>query len=265
MVTAEKFLEEIQAGRKVEATDEMSDEYRTALLNLMIQQADSELAGAYGYIPWIQKAPNIHEKLLVAQIVKDEIRHAYAMYNLLAELGIDVESYIAKHDYTFRMPPGQEVTKERLTEDKRVNIFYYPIETWTDFVMFNFLMDRGAGHQLEDTLDSSYAPWLRTIKTIFKEEMMHVNHGDVWIKRLAENPDTRDEVQACLNQWYPRVMNIFGRPNAPGCQAYVKLGLKKRDNHEVRLTFAQDVAEKCAQFGLEVPQWIPYYEQQPQS
>ncbi len=261
MVTAEEFVEKINTGTKIEANDEMSDEYRKALMNLLLQQADSELAGAYGYIPWIEKAPDIHEKVLVAQIVKDEIRHAYAMFNLLTELGMDVEAHIKKHDYHFRMPSGQELTSERLTEDKRVNIFYYPIETWTDFILFNFLMDRGAGHQLEDTLDSSYAPWKRSLKTIFKEEMMHVVHGDTWFKRLAANPDTKKELQEGLNKWYPRVMNIFGRPNAPGCQMYVKLGLKKRDNHIVRQEYSQEVEEKVLAAGLTMPEWIPYYEQ----
>lgn len=259
--TTEAMLARIAKGDTIEATDPMSPEYREALINLMMQQADSELAGAYGYLSWIEKAPDIHEKLLVAQIVKDEMRHAYAMFHLLEELGMDVEPYIAQHNYHFRMPSGQELTSQRLSSDKRVNIFYYPIETWTDFIMFNFLMDRGAGHQLEDTLASSYAPWQRAIKAIFKEEMMHVNHGDVWVKRLAANPETREDLQQTLNKWYPRVMNIFGRPMAPKCQEYVQFGLKKRDNHDVRLTFQAEVAEKCAEVGLVLPEWVPYYAQ----
>ena len=103
MITAEAFAQQIQEGRKIEAHDEMSDEYREALINLMTQQADSELSGAYGYIPWIQKAPTIHEKLLVAQIVKDEINHAYRMFKLLAELGIDVDQRIAQLELGLRL------------------------------------------------------------------------------------------------------------------------------------------------------------------
>ncbi|MBY0450568.1 MAG: phenylacetate-CoA oxygenase subunit PaaI [Cyanobacteria bacterium] len=261
MITAEAFNARLQAGEKIESTDEMSDEYREALTNLLLQQADSELSGAYGYIPWIEKAPSIHEKLLVAQIAKDEIRHAYAMFKLLAELGMDVEHYIAQHPYAFRVADGNaDIGTQRLTEDKRVNIFYYPIETWTDFILFNFLMDRGAGHQLEDTLDSSYAPWFRTIKTIFQEETMHMNHGDTWVKRLSENPETRAELQEGINKWYPRVMNIFGRPGAPKNQLYVKLGLKKRDNGLVRDVFKADVEARLEGTGVVLPDWVPYYE-----
>ena len=261
-VTTEDFISELGKGRKIEADDPMPTEYREALVNLMIQQADSELAGAYGYVPWIEKAPNIHEKLLVAQIVKDEMRHAYAMYKLLDELGIETESRIVEHDYTFRISESDtNIGTERQKQDSRVNIFYYPIDTWTDFIMFNFCMDRGAGHQLEDALDSSYAPWARTIKQIFKEEMMHVNHGDTWVKKLAENPETFDEVQEALNKWYPRTMNIFGNPKSRKNELYRKLGLKKRSNEEVRQAYKADIEKSIAGTKLTLPEWTPCYDE----
>jgi ring-1,2-phenylacetyl-CoA epoxidase subunit PaaA len=36
-------------------------------------QGDSEYSGALGYAPWVEKAPTLKEKVLVAQIVKDEM------------------------------------------------------------------------------------------------------------------------------------------------------------------------------------------------
>lgn len=261
MVTTEEIVAKIQSGQKIELTDEMSPEYREALINLMTQQADSELAGAYGYIPWIEQAPNIHEKLLVAQIVKDEVRHAYAMYKLLGELGIDVDHRITEQNFGYRLEEASDIGTERKAEDKRVNIFYYPIETWTDFIMFNFCMDRGAGHQLEDALDSSYAPWSRTIKTIFQEEVMHMNHGDTWVMKLCENPETRAEVQAALNKWFPRTMNIFGNPHSRKNELYRTLGLKKRSNEEVRQAFRADIEKKIQGTGLTMPEWVPAYDE----
>ena len=97
-----RMWEKIRSGEAIENMDEMSDDYFNNLVNLMLQQADSELAGAFGYVPWIMQAPTTEEKLAVANIVKDEVRHARAMYRLLEDLGIDVDSHVAKHDYTFR-------------------------------------------------------------------------------------------------------------------------------------------------------------------
>jgi len=254
----EALLAKIARGETIESADEMTDEYRQHLVNLMTMQADSELAGGLGYVPWIAKAPNLHEKFMVSIIVKDEMRHATAMYKLLADLGIDTEAHIAQHDYSMRIEDGEaNIGAERKADDGRVNIFYYPIETWVDFIMFNFCMDRGAGHQLHDVLQGSYGPWRREIQKIFREEMAHVKHGDDWVKKLAHDPATKDECQAGLDKWYLRTMNIFGRPGSRRNALYRKFGLKVRDNDEVRQAFHDDIAPKVAEWGLTLPTWQP--------
>ena len=263
----ERLLKRIAAGEKIEARDEMSSVYRENLIHLMTMQADSELAGAYGYVPWIMKAPTVEEKLIVAQIVKDETRHAKVMYDLLDELGFDVDAYVRPHDEEFARRidnPDADIGTARLSSDKRVNIFYYPIETWTDFVMFNFCMDRGAGHQLEDARRSSYGPWVRAINGIFKEEKMHIRHGELWVRRLAENAETRDEAQRTCHKWYVRTINIFGRAGSPRNRLYRELGLKVRDNDQVRQAFAEEVQVLVESLGWRVPEWKPNWEKLPE-
>ncbi|TPW20296.1 MAG: ring-1,2-phenylacetyl-CoA epoxidase subunit PaaA, partial [Elusimicrobia bacterium] len=220
-----RLLEKVAKGEKITSVDEMTAEYRELLTNLMMMQADSELAGGYGYVPWIMKSPDIRETLVVSQIVKDEIRHARVMYRLLEGMGVDVDEYYNKHNFSLRVDSA-DIGTERVADDKRVNIFYYPIETWYDFIMFNFCMDRGAGHQLEDSLDCSYKPWCDTMEGIFKEETMHMAHGDQWVKRLAADPKTHAATQAALEVWYPRTMNIFGRRGSKKNVLYRKYGLK---------------------------------------
>ncbi len=256
----------IRRGGRLESADEMTPEYREHLIHLMTMQADSELAGGYGYVPWITRAPTVEEKHVVAQIVKDEIRHATVMYGLLADLGVDVDRHVEAHDavFTMRVSSDADLGTQRITSDKRVNIFYYPIETWADFVFFNFCMDRGAGHQLEDVRHCSYGPWVRAIEGIFKEEKFHIRHGEYWVKKLAEDPATHDEAQATFNKWYIRTMNIFGRPGSPKNQRYRELRLKVRDNDEVRQTFAREVKELCQKFGLAVPEWTPRWTELPE-
>ena len=248
----------------IETVDEMSDEYFDLLSNLMSQQADSELAGGFGYVPWIMRAPSTEEKLVVSNIVRDEVRHARAMYRLLEDIGVPVDEYVEQFDFTFRVDDKADLGATRAARDKRVNIFYYPIDSWADFVMFNFLMDRGAGHQLEDVKHSSYGPWRREIDRIFKEELTHIAHGDYWVKRLALDPKNRPVIQAALDRWWPRVMAIFGRPGSRKNARYRTFSLKLRDNDEVRKTFEKEVREKAESWGLTIPQWIPDWDKLPQ-
>jgi ring-1,2-phenylacetyl-CoA epoxidase subunit PaaA len=261
-----RLLARLERGERIEAVEEMTGEYRASLIHLMTMQADSELAGGYGYVPWIMKAPGVDEKHVVSQIVKDEIRHASVMYGLLADLGVEVDGHVQAHDETFTMRIGadQDIGTRRITSDKRVNIFYYPIDTWADFVFFNFCMDRGAGHQLEDVRRCSYGPWARAIEGIFKEEKFHIRHGEHWVKRLSEDPATHAEAQATFDKWYARTMNIFGRPGSPKNAVYRRYRLKLRDNDEVRQAFADEVRDLCEKFGLRVPEWTPVWDKLPE-
>ena len=258
------MTEKLAKKESIESVDEMSDEYFALLTNLMTQQADSELAGGFGYVPWIMKAPSTEEKLVVSQIVRDEVRHARAMYRLLEDVGVPVDDYVESFDFTYRVEGKSDLGATRAGSDKRVNIFYYPIDSWPDFVMFNFLMDRGAGHQLEDVKVSSFGPWRREIDRIFKEELTHIAHGDYWVKRLALDPKTKPAIQQSLNLWWPRVMAIFGRPGSRKNARYRALRLKLRDNHEVRQTFDHEVREKAESWGLTIPPWIPDWERLPE-
>jgi ring-1,2-phenylacetyl-CoA epoxidase subunit PaaA len=265
-MTESELLARIARGERIESPEEMTEAYRAHLVHLMTMQADSELAGGYGYVPWIARAPGVEEKHVVAQIVKDELRHAAVMYGLLADLGVDVQGHVQAHDqaFTMRIEPDADIGTARISADKRVNIFYYPIDTWADFIFFNFCMDRGAGHQLEDVRQCSYGPWVRAIEGIFKEEKFHIRHGEVWVKRLAEDPATRDEAQATLNKWYIRTMNIFGRPGSAKNAIYRTYRLKLRDNDAVRSAFEAEVREKAAAVGLTVPDWVPAWDRLPE-
>jgi ring-1,2-phenylacetyl-CoA epoxidase subunit PaaA len=264
-VKEERLLAKIRAGERIESADDMTEEYRRHLVHLMTMQADSELAGAFGYVPWIMKAPSIEEKHVVAQIVKDEVRHAHVMYGLLEDLGVDVAGHVARHDFTMRLDDrASDIGTERLAQDQRVNIFYYPISRWSDFIFFNFCMDRGAGHQLEDVRHCSYGPWARAIEGIFKEEKMHIRHGELWVQRLTARAETRAETQEALNTWYVRTMNIFGRPGSSKNELYRKYRLKVRDNDEVRRAFAKEVKELAGAAGLVVPDWKPAWERLPE-
>jgi ring-1,2-phenylacetyl-CoA epoxidase subunit PaaA len=258
------MLAKLKNHESIETPDDMSDEYYEHLTNLMVQQADSELAGGFGYVPWIMKAPSTEEMLIVSNIVRDEVRHGRAMYRLLEDAKFGVDDWVEKMDFTFRVDTADELGATRASEDKRVNIFYYPIDSWADFVIFNFLMDRGAGHQLEDVKTSSYGPWRREIDRIFKEELTHIAHGDYWVKRLATDANTRPEVQASFDRWWPRTLSIFGRPKSRKNARYRELGLKSRDNHDVRQVFAQEVTEKAVAWGLKVSPWVPDWAKVPE-
>src|SRR5512135_1708837 len=188
-----RMAAEVSAAKKADTPEQMNELFRESLINLLYMQADSELAGALGYVPCVRMSPNVEEFLASSMIVKDEFRHARVVYKLLENLGEDVDAHVRGHDFTMRLSDSDaNIGTQRAADDKRVNIFYYPIDDWVDFCMFNFCMDRGAGHQLEDSLQATYKPWARVLDGIFREEKFHIAHGDNWVKRLAQDAKTHD-------------------------------------------------------------------------
>ena len=114
----------------------------------------------------------------------------------LKGLGQDPEERVNSLELGFKLPEDEtNIGFTRAKDDYRVNIFYYQIKYWEDFILFNFLMDRAAGHQLEDTLHSSYTPWKKAISGIYKEEVMRVAHGDKWVKNLLQIRKEKDFLQ----------------------------------------------------------------------
>jgi len=249
-----KLFADIKNGRTFEADENMPAFYRKHLLNLLWMQGDSEYSGALGYMPWIEKAPTLQEKVIVAQMVKDEMRHASVIYRLLDELGENTKAHTESKELGYKLPEDKiNIGFKRLKDDYRVNIFYYDIKYWTDYILFNFLMDRAAGHQLQDTFNSSYTPWKKAIEGIYKEEVMHLAHGDKWVKILAKDPEQKAFLQERLNLWWPRVMNVFGSTQGASNDLYVNLGLKQRTNGQIREVFVKEIQEMCDEAGLVLP------------
>ena len=130
---------------------------------------------------------------MVAQIVKDELRHATVMYGLLADLGFDVDSHVRRHDETFTMriderPPtsapraspttsGSTSSTTRSTPGPTSSS---STSAWT----------AAPGTSSRTCASCSYGPWVRAIEGIFKEEKFHIRHGEYWVKKLAEDPAT---------------------------------------------------------------------------
>jgi ring-1,2-phenylacetyl-CoA epoxidase subunit PaaA len=258
-----QLFKEIKDGRTFDSSEDLPTFYRKHLLNLLWMQGDSEYSGALGYMPWIAKAPSLQEKVIVAQMVKDEMRHASVIYRLLDELGQNTSEHLSQSELGFKLNEDHSnIGFKRMKKDFRVNIFYYDITYWADYILFNFLMDRAAGHQLLDTFNSSYLPWKKAIEGIYKEEVMHLAHGDKWVKILSHDPSQKKFLQERLNLWWPRVMNIFGSTKGASNDLYVNLGLKQRTNGEIRAVFVKEIEEMCNECDLTIP--VYREEDQPQ-
>lgn len=250
-------MERIETGGSIESADEMTDDYRRHLVQLMLMHADSELAASYGFAPWIIRARDKHAKAAVADMVADETRHARTIYGLLEDLGVDVDDHIREHDYTQRIESPADLATRPAGGDNRVNVLYRPIESWSDLVVFTFLMGRVAHHQLLDAQQCSYGPWARAVRSMARDEVAHVMRANNWMRDLSRDPLRHDELQTAFTAWVPRCLASFGSPNSRRNEDWRRFRLKRRTNEETRRAFHDEVQQQADAWGLTMPAWTP--------
>ncbi len=248
---------------------EPESEYERLAAQVVLMQADSEFAGAYGYydlVPIIQRY-SLEEMLIVSKTAHEEFEHALRCFKILDDMGFDSDSWVWTHDknYRWRIKEGKTlaVLGARPTNDGRVNIFYYPLalpgnptHTAIRFAIFQFLQDRGAGVQLQDALNSNFAPWAKENREIMLEEQDHLEHGE---RKLAElRREYPKLVDREIKLWLPRVVATFGKPNSEFDKQLRKHRITSRTHEEKLRDFLDGdegihTANERSNIGLTLP------------
>ena len=225
----------------------MTDEYRATLLRLMANQAYGERHACKLYAPWINHAPGVEERRIIAEIVCEELDHWRTVVELMGDLGVpwdEVSHYQSFHHY---YPLAR---------------CFVPVMKWTDVLMSTFLIDRAAYFMLEDYAKSSYAPWAKAVQDSLEEEERHGDFGTEFlasqIGKIGAAP-----VQRALNKWWRLALNIYGPSKSRHHDTYIRLGLKFRSNEDRRQIFIAEGIERIEKVGLTVPKLIhnsyPYF------
>src|SRR5690348_10966767 len=151
----------------------LSTQYsRDALAELLLTLADDEFVLGFWDSEWTGIAPMLEEDVAFSSLAQDEIGHARALYELLAELTGDTADRIA-----YGRPP-EEYRHARLMDHARTD--------WAFSIARRFLYDTADAARLAALADSSSASLAGIVGKIRREETYHRMHMEAWMKRLAE-------------------------------------------------------------------------------
>ncbi|HXG40739.1 MAG TPA: 1,2-phenylacetyl-CoA epoxidase subunit PaaA [Candidatus Limnocylindrales bacterium] len=235
----EAFFAHVAAGGKVEATDWMPDEYRTAVLRFVEMHANSELMGVLPEREWILRAPTLRRKLALTAKVQDEVGHAQLLYRVAEDLG---------------------KTREQMYEDllagrtKFHNVFHYPTRSWGDVGIIAWLVDAAAIVAQQALRDSSYAPYARTMRKICWEESVHIMHGRDIVVTLVDGTQAQfDMVQEALDRWWPPLMQMHGPRSDPTRDKDLLWRIKSKTSEQLRQEFLSIYVPRIRELGLRIP------------
>lgn len=225
---------------KVELKDfeKMDPEYKDLLRRVLAIQADCEIGGPHLYVENIlPTAPTKIDQLIVARTAAEEVDHYRKIACLAGDVGVDV-SYVLSR-------PNQE---------RFVEAFRGSINTWEDYAVFGFLIDRVGRYQLEEFQDCSYSPLDRILPDVVREEVGHIGHGtNKTAEMAARGGEAKARIQKSVDYWYVKALDMFGRSESKRSERYREWGLKRRTNNQARQDYISEVNPLIEQMGLQVP------------
>jgi 1,2-phenylacetyl-CoA epoxidase catalytic subunit len=249
----QQLAERIAAGEKLAGPQALSAGYRTELARLMAVFVDSELAGAAGFCPYINRGPGLRERIVASRIVAEKYGHAEAVLELLAPFGVNPRLYVRSHAWDSRLDRHLDLGTRRIGGDKRLNVFHYPLEGWEDAITFNMLMGLATAVQLGELTDCSYRPLAAAMTDIVVRERDHALLGETGVKQAVERNDARPAVQASVRYWYGRVADTFGRVDSDHAERYIRFGLRRQTNAQLLDAWRIQADAALDRLGLDVP------------
>jgi len=210
---------------------------REALAELLLTLADDEFVLGFWDSEWTGIAPMLEEDVATSSIAQDEIGHAKAWYELLAELTDDDADRIAY---------GREPEAYR-----HAALMNHPRTDWAFTVARRFLYETADAVRLEALSRSSHPGIAGLAAKMRREETYHLLHWSAWMRRLAEGADTRARIVAALDRLWPDAEAIF--TPLSGEEVLVATGILPDGLPALRAAWHERTATELRGLGLPVP------------
>lgn len=226
--------------RSPEDFHKMPLEYRELAIHLMKVHTEGELTGADDYTQvFYNLAPNAYEKLVCCERACEEVEHYQLSAQVLSDLGVDT-GYMLEQSFLQRPLYSNELVRG--------------VKTWMERGIFSFLGEAVVLDHLQEFVESSYAPFAEIFtKQIISDEHTHIAHGYRIIREACQTEQGRAQAQEALDRLWPHLLKLFGRAESPRTKLYIKWGLRKTSNEELRLRFLNKTVPRLQVLGLKVP------------
>jgi ring-1,2-phenylacetyl-CoA epoxidase subunit PaaC len=166
------------------------------LVELLLTLADDEFVLGFWDSEWTGIAPMLEEDVAFSSLSQDEIGHARAYYELIAQLtNTDAD----------RIAFGREPHEYR-----HCRLLDHPRTDWAFSVARRYLYDTADAVRLDTLVSSSHKPLAELVAKIRREEVYHLMHGDAWLRRLAlGRGEPRQRLERALGSLLPDAATVF--------------------------------------------------------
>ena len=172
--------------------------------------------------------------------VQDEVGHGQMLYRVSQDLG----------------KSRDQMLRDLITgKTKYHNVFNYPVPTWADVTLIQWLVDGAAIMNQATLADGSYGPYIRTMKRINMEEAFHFKSGeDMILTLMSGTPRQKQMAQEAFDRWWEPCLMFFGPPDKDSVKTtpFMKWRIKTATNDELRQRFVDRFAPAALDLGLKI-------------
>ncbi len=177
--------------------DKLTDESRTALVQLLLSIADDKLLLGHRNADWTGLAPILEEDIAFSSMAQDELAHASALYEFVANR-LDTKAD--------RLAFGRKPEEYRCAQIVELSDNF----DWATALCRSFFCDHFDLLRLTRLGHSTYTPLAQLASRLAAEEQLHVDHTDDWIRRLGRGgSEAHGRLQEALNRLAPLAVMLL--------------------------------------------------------
>ena len=212
---------------------------RAALAELLLTMADDEFVSGFTDSEWTGIAPLLEEDVAISSIAQDELGHARALYQLLAEVLDDGRDEDA-------------LAYDREPDDYRhARLLDHARGDWADTIARRFLYELADEARLA-SIGTGYRPLADLVDKLRREERYHRMHVLAWIERLARGgAEPRGRLEAALAGHGPDGPTVF--TPIEGEAALLEAGILTRSLAEAEAAWRADLTTILVPLELALP------------
>jgi ring-1,2-phenylacetyl-CoA epoxidase subunit PaaC len=209
-----------------------------SLIELLRTMADDELIIGYWDSEWTGIAPLLEEDVAMSSLAQDEIGHARAYLDLLAEM-VDGDADALAYD-------------RGVDELRHCRLLDHPRADWAASIARRYLYDEADAVRLAALAGSSFAPLADLVAKIRREEVYHRLHAEAWLRRLAGSAgEARARLETAWTALIPDAATVFTPLAGEG--ALVEAGVIDAPMAELEGRWRAAIRPTCRTLGLAVP------------
>jgi ring-1,2-phenylacetyl-CoA epoxidase subunit PaaC len=219
--------------------DALAPSTRAALAELLFTIADDEFVSGFTDSEWTGIAPLLEEDVAISSISQDELGHARALYQLLADVlgdGRDEDALAYDHQ------PAQY---------HHARLLDHPRGEWADTIARRFFYELADEARLA-SIGPGYKPLADLVEKLRREERYHRMHLLAWIDRLAwGGAEPRRRLEAALNAHGIDAPSVFAPLDAES--ELLEAGILSRSMAQAEAAWRADLSTILVPLELPLP------------